>query len=761
MRIRKRLAAVLAAVMLVSLFPVASAQELQPKSNIEQGITLNKQATGFSGWDTTVTLDVVANTNENPIAIQFVLDATQSMFLNQDTGEFYVNLWANALSMMQDKKIYAGLTIFGEDATTVLEPTLLTEEDPLNETALTSACADFVLSQSGTNVQAGIREGLNALNGLSTETVAADHRYMVLITDGGSFWRLDENGNAINDTYNNGTEMGNSDAAELAASGRGDVLANTVEELLAANMDTRAVDYTTTSGEPLADVLNQIVAADAYTNFEKGIYAAAKELDSVEAAGVKLVTVGYPYYSEDAGLSDLTELAASFVDYAQSKSVRGFDATLESTKNQLNEIISSMYGQEVNVAVRAGSVITDVIGHDDTPELYDFNVATSESIRVSLSNANGTNEGGLYNGVQKLSEDGIAVFKRDGKDFLTIQYTEGQGDNEKLTITLNQDLLRGQKLSISYIARLVRYNADEGTHTVYPNVEAYLTPAGTSDELMFPRPSVDYTMDYPDGGDGGGDTTIDDGETPLGPGADLNTEDHYAYIVGRDDGLVHPLDPIYRSEVASIFFRMLTEDSRQMLWSTENPFYDVDSDDWFNNAISTLTNGGVLSGKPGNIFDPDSPITRAEFATIAVQFFGGGYEGEDLFTDISGHWARDYINRAAALGIISGRGDGTFDPDASITRAEAMSIVNRTLGRAPHADYLLDDMITWPDNMDTSTWYYAAVQEATNSHDYENVEVDGQVFEQWTVLQPVRDWAALESEWAGVYDSENPGEVMP
>ena len=760
MRIRKRLAAILAAAMLVSLFPVASAQELRPKSNIEQGITLNKQATNFVGWDTNVTLDVVANTNQNPIAIQFVLDATQSMFLDQETGEFYVSMWADTLRMMQDKKIYAGLTIFGETATTVLEPTLLTKDDPLDETALERECAAFVLSQSGTNVQAGIREGLNAL-AKADSSVADDNKYLVLITDGGSFWRLDETGKAINDTCNEAS-MQNNDAAELAISGRGDELANSVEELLAANVDTAQVNYTTTSGEPLADVINQIAEADAYTNFEKGIYAAAKELDKVKDAGVNLVTVGYPYYSEDTRLSDLTELAASFVEYAQSKSIENgaFDATLATTNEKLDEIISTMYGQTVNVAVKAGSVITDVIGYAETPELYDFNMLTTDAIRVSLSNANGTDQGGLYNDIQRLNADGSVTFKRDGKDFLTIQYTEGEGENERLTITLHQDLLRGQKLSITYTARLDRYDSHEGTHTVYPNVNAWLTPAGTTDELMFPRPSIDYIIDYPDGGGDGG-TDIDDGETPLGPGPDLNTDDHFAYIVGRDDGLVHPLAQIYRSEVASIFFRMLTEDSRQRLWSTENPYFDVDSEDWFNNAISTLTNGGVLKGKPGNVFDPDSPITRAEFATIAVQFFGGGYDGEDLFSDISGHWARDYINRAAALGIISGRGDGTFDPDASITRAEAMSIVNRTLGRAPHVDYLLDDMITWPDNMDTTTWYYTAVQEATNSHDYEDVEVDGQLYEQWTALQPVRDWAALESEWSGTYSSENPGEVMP
>ena len=160
------------------------------------------------------------------------------------------------------------------------------------------------------------------------------------------------------------------------------------------------------------------------------------------------------------------------------------------------------------------------------------------------------------------------------------------------------------------------------------------------------------------------------------------------------------------------------------------------------------------------VFDPDAPITRAEFATIAVRFFGGSYEGEDQFTDIAGHWANKYINRAAVLGLINGKGDGTFDPNADITRAEAMAIVNRTLGRKPDADHMLPNMITWEDNLDESKWYYTDVQEATNSHDFEvESDADG-LYEVWTGLLQVRDWAALEREWSESNSSSNPGDVV-
>ena len=761
MRMRKFLAAALAAVMLIGMLPAATAAVTNPPANTEGGVTLGKQASELAGSDTTITLDVVANTNENPIAIQFVLDATQSLFLSED-NKTYVENWADALQFMADKNIYAGLTIFTTTAKTVMEPQLLTGDSQSDLANVENDCAAFVLaSDHGTNVQAGIREGLNALSGLSTDTVAADKRYLVLITDGGSFYWLDDSGNAVNNSYYkaDGTTapMANNDAAE-----GGYQSLTSLNNLLAQDLSAAPQTYGSASAnEPLAAAVQAVKDdADALTNFETGVYFAAKELDKVADAGVKLVTVGYPYYQDDAGVTALSQLAAEFIDYAQSKSVEngGFDATLDNTASQLDDIISVMYGQSANVAVPAGSVITDVLGYS-SDENYNFDLATYEAIRVSLTNANGTDQGGLYWESQTMGDSDSLVFHtEDGREFLTLNYTEASDGTEHFTLTLHQDLLRGQKLSITYTARLVSHSGILGTHTTYPNVEAYLTPDGTESKLYFPRPSVTYTLS--DGGGGG--TDIEDPDVPLGPGPDLNTTDHFAYIIGRDDGLVHPMASITRAEVATIFFRMLTDESRTMFWSTDSVYVDTDSSDWFNNASATLTNAGIITGKPGGLFDPNAPITRAEFATIAVRFFGGTYEGEDIFPDIAGHWANQYINRAAVLGIIEGRGDGTFDPDAYITRAEAMTIVNRTLGRAPSAEHMLPDMITWPDNMDTTTWYYAAVQEATNSHDFELIEVDGTQVESWTVLQPVRDWAALERAWSQANSAPDPngGEVM-
>ena len=135
--------------------------------------------------------------------------------------------------------------------------------------------------------------------------------------------------------------------------------------------------------------------------------------------------------------------------------------------------------------------------------------------------------------------------------------------------------------------------------------------------------------------------------------------------------------------MATIFFRLLTDESRNEYWSQTNPYSDVSADDWFNNAVSTLTNAGVLDGYEDGTFKPNGNITRAEFATITARFFEATYDGENLFPDIEGHWAQDYINEAANAGIVNGYEDGTFRPQQYITRAEAVTMVNRAIPTPP------------------------------------------------------------------------------
>ena len=260
---------------------------------------------------------------------------------------------------------------------------------------------------------------------------------------------------------------------------------------------------------------------------------------------------------------------------------------------------------------------------------------------------------------------------------------------------------------------------------------------------------------------------VDDGWTPNIPDDDdedvepeveyapnwLNTEDHFAYIVGYEDGSVRPTANITRAEVATIFFRLLTDEARAEFWSSENDFTDVASDAWYNNAVSTLSGMGILGGYEDGSFRPNASITRAEFVAIATRFFDYSARYEGGFTDVSyGDWYADCVQASADMGLVNGYEDGSFRPNASITRAEACAIVNRVLHRIPHEDHLLSESVmnVWPDNP-KSAWYYADMQEATNSHDYDWTRESGSVVEDWTDKLPERDWSALETEWANAY----------
>lgn len=237
------------------------------------------------------------------------------------------------------------------------------------------------------------------------------------------------------------------------------------------------------------------------------------------------------------------------------------------------------------------------------------------------------------------------------------------------------------------------------------------------------------------------DKTVYAGWEATGVPDKLNGDDHFAYVIGYPDGKVHPEGNISRAETATIFFRLLKADIRDGNLTADNEFSDVSDGQWHNKAISTMAKLGIVKGRRADRFDPDASITRAEFAAICARFNTKPVENSDSFSDISGHWAENEIERAAAFGWISGYPDGTFRPDARITRAEAMTMINRVLCRMPQSESdLLDSMVTWPDNK-PSDWHYLAVQEATNSHDFDR---QGEVGESWTKLTSVPDWTRYQ-----------------
>ena len=205
-----------------------------------------------------------------------------------------------------------------------------------------------------------------------------------------------------------------------------------------------------------------------------------------------------------------------------------------------------------------------------------------------------------------------------------------------------------------------------------------------------------------------------------------------------------PQGNITRAEVATIFYRLLKDEVREEIETDVNSFPDVNADDWFNVTVSSLANMNAISGYEDGTFRPNEPITRAELAAMAVRFyeaFEAEYE-EGTFLDVDGdEWYADAIAAAEELGILGGYPDGTVRPNNNITRAETCAIVNRVLERRPHDEHLGDvkDMRTWPDNQ-PGAWYYADMQEATNGHYYEWIDIDGSKFEEWTEVDKDYDW---------------------
>lgn len=280
-----------------------------------------------------------------------------------------------------------------------------------------------------------------------------------------------------------------------------------------------------------------------------------------------------------------------------------------------------------------------------------------------------------------------------------------------------------------YVSRL-----DNGSLTVTASKPAdgnEWMPMGDDDHIVF-RNSVFTGYRY-----------IPTDPTPSKPA--LNTDDHYAYVVGYPDGTVRPNGSITRAEAATIFFRLLTDATRSQYWTTTNAYSDVAAGSWYNNAISTMSSAGIVNGYPDGTFRPDAPITRAEMAKM-ISLFAKLDKTEDRFTDIAGHWAEAYIKLAAGNGWIEGYPDGSFKPQQSITRAETMTMINRVLERVPSTiSHLLpySVMQTYPDCV-ASDWFYIAVQEATNSHTYERAATEKNGDEQWIALRDNRDWTQLE-----------------
>lgn len=349
-----------------------------------------------------------------------------------------------------------------------------------------------------------------------------------------------------------------------------------------------------------------------------------------------------------------------------------------------------------------------------------FTIGVDETVK-----AGETSEGDWGGFDFNLSEEEFENLDKkefNGKEYRVVYLWEIKGDLKNMSYSTKRITLYLDEPNISY------YSARE------PKVESLGTRMAYAD---------------PDKGAGADIINIYGKQSSSGStvkvGPQLNRDDHVAYIMGYPDGTVQPEGQITRAEACTIFFRLLTDSSRDYYFARTNDYSDVNRGDWFNNAISTLSNAGIVTGYNDGTFRPNQPITRGEMAKIIANFANLN-KGTKSFTDLSGHWSKTYVELAAGNGWIAGYPDGSFRPDQKITRAETVTMINRVLERVPAKELRLlsrSIMLTFPDN-NPGDWYYIAIQEASNSHEYQRSVYETTGDEMWTKLIDNVDWTKLE-----------------
>lgn len=405
--------------------------------------------------------------------------------------------------------------------------------------------------------------------------------------------------------------------------------------------------------------------------------------------------------------------------------------------------------------------------HDITVNFKDCTVHSTNSESISFLNINDANMGGYkyilnftgINTVDGIKADGIQATEGSHKDdydkkqedvtcskLFEFNTKRGRGNSGRTVVNIDGTTVweNGKMVSHSLDTTNDKYTDGYKDNAFTVTETGWVQQPDGSYKWMVTR--VCKYCGYEETVE---ETKRDDITAVLLPALQASTDDHYSYLIGYADGTVRPNGKITRAEVATIFFRLLDDDTRAKYWSSKNDFSDVSADKWYNNAVSTLSNMGVIGGYADGTFRPDAPISRAEFAKIAVSFTqNNGSAVYNYFTDVkTTDWFAPYVTAAKDAGLIEGYSDGSFKPESKITRAEACAIVNRTLGRKPSKAHMkISDRIDWPD-VQTTDWFYEAIMEATNSHTC----TMGDRVETWTGKLPQRDWATLETGWANAY----------
>ena len=711
----------------------------------------SKTATNLnSRYQSDVTLSLPAQQEPLTSDVVFVLDKSTSAALEEQALAMLETLRTQIRET--GGKVKVGVVIFNREAHATGLLDLETQGDAIEEAIQQTI-------SSGTNTHAGLLAGKALLD--DDKTVAASRKYLIFVSDGISYL-FNESPTAVAWTF---TQPGDGGTEQHFAGpdnwkvqyGSDDPPANWAETLQSirdkVEKQGTEYDYAYDSGAseytPAADQTKYANSVEKALCLTDAVYQAAKE-------------EGYHCYAMTATQSEGRQYAwgPSFMAYLAG----GEEVSFDTIRNEIVYLLG------------AGSCVVDEIGSgtDNKGNAYHFdfvddaaNLALTVGGRTyTVTKAEQVESGAVStywfgqpveNGQSGADYPFVLHYYKDGTTL------RGERYDECFVWEFHAPVTQFQRVELTYTVRLAdpqtaagTYGAYDGTgesgaSALFTNNSAVLysvDSTGVSGQPeRFRRPTVSYTVSGSSGGGGGS--------------GKLNTEEHYSYIIGYKDGLLRPYGEISRGEVAAIFFRMLTDKTRNEYWSQTNSFTDVAAEKWCNNAISTLFSMGIIDGYGDGAFRPDGPITRAAFTKMAVNFFDyhvKDYDGR--FTDVEGDaWYAGYIQAAAELKLIEGFDDGTFRPDDYITRAQACAIINRTLGRVPDADRMsIRPLVTWPD-CDEDAWYYADMMEATNSHDYQWITVGGEKTEKWTKKLPQRDWAALEHTWSTA-NSAKGGEVV-
>ena len=484
------------------------------------------------------------------------------------------------------------------------------------------------------------------------------------------------------------------------------------------------VTYTGSDGHAhISDSFNPSAVNDLFTTYEIAIYAGGAGKVEATVNGVRYGIATGTGTLHVRAVEDTEENPVVSVETTVTEPVASGEAAISAPAN------TSYTLNDTSVAVEPEGVglLFDSIIDTDADRTGALLAALEDEYNIDI--ANGNYQAQYLDLVD--ANNGNAWVKASGNVTVYWGYPEGTDSSDNFTLYHFTDLHRDGSNSGFDIADIGSSDIEvvEVTKTAY-GIAFEVEPGGFSPFVLVWSDTYNPPIIIP---------PVEPEEPDYTPNW-LNTTDHFGYIIGYEDGTVKPNAGITRAEVATIFFRLLTDEARERFWCETNDYSDVADGSWYNNAVSTLSNMGILGGYEDGTFRPNASITRAEFAKIAVSFFDwADIEAVNDFVDVSDSaWYADYVAVAAEIGLIEGYGGNVFRPEAAITRAEACAIINRTLGRAPDAEHLLPEsqMNTWPDNSDTGVWYYAHIQEATNSHDYSWI---GDI-EQWTEKLPEIDW---------------------